>query len=417
MVERKQTTAAVTVPVTHTGGQYAIWIAAGAYRTLGRILRQTFGDSPRTIVIVSNPKVAHHYAAAVLESLTTAGFQAHLCLIPDGERFKTLRTVARIWDFCVAQRMERRDLLLALGGGVVGDLTGFAAATYLRGVAFVQLPTTLLAMIDSAVGGKTGINHRAGKNLIGAFHQPALVIADLETLSTLPRREWNAGWHEAIKYGVIRNADLFARLEARLPLAPTKPLPWDWLAAVIADCCRIKAGIVARDERETGERKVLNFGHTVGHALEAVTHYRRFRHGEAVGIGMVAACQLAVRLGKLPLEDAQRLEQLVQRVGRMPSTDGLTVAALLEAIRHDKKVSQGQLRFILPSQIGFAEEYRGSVEAILPAALADTLAKFSRRPRRDALRQTLASQQDMAQPPSRHAAQEAAVSDELPTRF
>ncbi len=370
---------AVTVPVTHTGGQYAIRIETGRYCTLGQTLRQTFGSHPRAVVIVSNPRVARHYAAAIGENVTAAGFHPHLCLIPDGERYKTLRTVARIWDFCVARRIERRDLLLALGGGVVGDITGFAAATYLRGLAFVQLPTTLLAMIDSAVGGKTGINHRAGKNLIGAFHQPSLVVAELETLTTLPRREWNAGWHEAIKYGVIRDADLFARLEARLPLAVNQPLPWDWLAAVVADCCRIKAAIVARDERETGERKLLNFGHTVGHALEAVTHYRRFRHGEAVGIGMVAASQIAVRLGKLALDEAQRLEQLVRRVGRMPGTDGITVAALLEALRHDKKVSQGQLRFILPSRIGSAEEYRGSVEDVLPAALADTLARFSRR--------------------------------------
>ncbi len=370
---------AVTVPVTHAGGQYAIRIETGRYRSLGQTLRQTFGDRPRAVVIVSNPKVARHYAAAVVESVAAAGFHPHLCLIPDGERYKTLRTVARIWDFCVARRVERRDLLVALGGGVVGDLTGFAAATYLRGLAFVQLPTTLLAMIDSAVGGKTGINHRAGKNLIGAFHQPALVVADLETLTTLPRREWNAGWHEAIKYGVIRDADLFARLEARLPLALNPPLPWDWLAAVVADCCRIKAAIVVRDERETGERKVLNFGHTVGHALEAVTRYRRFRHGEAVGIGMVAACQMAVRLGKLAPDEARRLEQLVRRVGRMPDTDGITVAALLEALRHDKKVFQGQLRFILPSRIGWAEEYCGSVEEVLPAVLADTLARFSRR--------------------------------------
>lgn len=365
--------------MTHTGGQYAIRIETGRYRSLGETLHQTFGSRPRAVVIVSNPRVARHYASAVVERVAAAGFHPHLCLIPDGERYKTLRTVARIWDFCVARRIERRDLLVALGGGVVGDITGFAAATYLRGLAFVQLPTTLLAMIDSAVGGKTGINHRAGKNLIGAFHQPALVVADLETLTTLPRREWNAGWHEAIKYGVIRDADLFARLEARLPLALNQPLPWDWLAAVVADCCRIKAAIVARDERETGERKVLNFGHTVGHALEAVTCYRRFRHGEAVGIGMVAASQIAVRLGKLAPDEAQRLEQLVRRVGRMPGTDGLTVADLLEALRHDKKVSEGQLRFILPSRIGSAEEYRGSVEDVLPAALADTLARFSRR--------------------------------------
>ncbi|MGQ9896815.1 MAG: 3-dehydroquinate synthase [Acidobacteriota bacterium] len=370
----------VAVPVEQASKHYLIRIETGGYRSLGQVLCQTFGHSPRAVVIVSTSKVAHYYASVVEESVASVGFHPHLCLIPDGERFKTLRTVARIWDFCVARRIERKDLLLALGGGVVGDVAGFVAATYLRGLAFVQLPTTLLAMIDSAVGGKTGINHRVGKNLIGAFHQPSLVVADLETLTSLPPREWNAGWHEAIKYGVIRDANLFAQLEARLPLALSPPLPWDWLAAVIANCCRIKAAIVAQDEREAGERKVLNFGHTVGHALEAVTHYRRFRHGEAVGIGMVAAAQIAVRLGRLSPDDARRLEELVRRVGRMPSTDGITVASLLAAIRHDKKVSQGQLRFILPSRIGLAEEYFGSVEDVLPAALADTLTRFSRCP-------------------------------------
>jgi len=374
---------AVTVLVNHTSGQYPIRIEVQRYGTLGQTFREIFGNRPRSVVIVSTPKVAQLYASAVTDGLAATGFRPYVCLIPDGERFKTLRTVARIWDFCIGRRIERQDVLVALGGGVVGDITGFAAATYLRGVALVQLPTTLLAMIDSAVGGKTGINHRAGKNLIGAFHQPDLVVADLETLTTLPRREWNAGWHEAIKYGVIRDADLFARLEARLPLALNQPLPWDWLAAVVADCCRIKAAIVAHDERERGERKVLNFGHTVGHALEAVTHYRRFRHGEAVGIGMVAACQVAVRVGKLSADEALRLQRLVQQVGQMPSTDGITVAALLEAIRHDKKVSQGQIRFILPSRIGFAEEYTGSVEEVLPEALAATLSIFSKhRPER-----------------------------------
>lgn len=370
--------AARTVPVVFAGGRYEIHIGAGLYRTLGERLRQTFGDTTRTVVVVTNPKVAARYASFVLAGVAAAGFRGHLCVVPDGERYKTLRTATRIWDACVAHRLERRDVLLALGGGVVGDLTGFAAATYLRGVAYVQLPTTLLAMIDSAVGGKTGVNHRAGKNLIGAFHQPALVVADLETLTTLPRREWNAGWHEAVKYGVIRDADLFARLEARLPLAPRGDLPWDWLAEVVADCCRIKADIVARDERESGERKLLNFGHTVGHALEAVTAYRRFRHGEAVGIGMVAACRIAVRLGRFAAAEAARVERLVRRIGRLPGTEGVAVGDLLEAMRRDKKAAQGRLHFILPSRIGAAEEQTIDSESVVAETVASALAAFAR---------------------------------------
>ncbi|MCS7078573.1 MAG: 3-dehydroquinate synthase [Chloracidobacterium sp.] len=368
-----------TVPVTYAGGRYDVHIGAGLYRALGDLLRRAFGDDPRSVLIVTNPQVAERYAAAVLSGVAAAGWRGHLCVVPAGERYKTLRTAARIWDACVAHRLERRDLLAALGGGVVGDLTGFAAATYLRGLAYIQLPTTLLAMIDSSVGGKTGVNHRAGKNLIGAFHQPALVVAELETLTTLPRREWNAGWHEAVKYGVIRDADLFARLEARLPLSPRRRLPWDWLAEVVADCCRIKAEIVARDEREAGERKVLNFGHTVGHALEAVTGYRRFRHGEAVGVGMVAACRIAVRLGRLSAAEAARVERLVRRIGHMPGTDGIAVADLMAAMRLDKKVARGRLRFILPSRIGFAEEQTIEAEDVVAEAVAAVLDGFSRR--------------------------------------
>ncbi len=376
---RRLAPASADVPVASAGGRYDIRIGAGLYRALGDLLRQAFGDAPRAVLVVTNPRVASHYAAAVTAGVAAAGFRSHLCLIPDGERYKTLRTAARIWDACVAQRLERRDLLLALGGGVVGDVTGFAAATYLRGLPYVQLPTTLLAMIDSSVGGKTGVNHRLGKNLIGAFHQPALVVADLETLATLPRREWNAGWQEAVKYGVIRDAELFARLEERLPLSPRRDPPWDWLAEAIADCCRIKAAIVARDERETGERKVLNFGHTVGHALEAVTAYRRFRHGEAVGIGMVAACRIAVRLGKLSAAAAARVERLVQRIGRLPDTAGIALPDLLTAMKQDKKVARGQLRFILPSRIGFADEQAVDSESVIAEAIASALEAFSKR--------------------------------------
>ncbi|MFQ3580380.1 MAG: 3-dehydroquinate synthase [Chloracidobacterium sp.] len=374
-MNRLQAHPTATVPVTHASGRYDIHIGVGLCRALGHHLHQTFGDAPRSVAIVTNPKVARHYAAATTASLEAAGFAVQLCVIPDGERFKHLRTVERIWDFCLAQRLERRDVLVALGGGVVGDLVGFAAATYLRGVAFVQVPTTLLAMIDSSVGGKTGFNWREGKNLIGAFHQPALVVADLETLQTLPRREWHAGWHEAIKYGVIRDADLFARLEARLPLSLRRDAPWDWLGEVIADCCRIKADIVARDERETGERKILNFGHTIGHALEAVTRYRRFRHGEAVGLGMIAACQIAAELGWMAAAEAERVQALVRRVGRMPATSGIAVDAVLAALAYDKKVVGGQARFILPSRIGVVQETSAPTPALIRRTLQRLLSE------------------------------------------
>src|SRR5262249_8087677 len=227
---------------------------------------------PETAVIISNPTVHGKYGPRVRSSLTRAGFRVKKIIIPDGERHKTLKTAEAIYTFLIENRIERKDVIVALGGGVIGDVAGFAAATYLRGVNLVQVPTTLLAQIDSSVGGKTGVNHRLGKNLVGCFYQPSLVVIDPEVLGTLPVREIKSGLFEALKYGIIRDRELFYRLVARTE-ALKKGDP-DELIYLIAACCRIKAEVVQEDEREGGLRRILNFGHTVGHALEAVTNYR-----------------------------------------------------------------------------------------------------------------------------------------------
>jgi 3-dehydroquinate synthase len=286
----------------------------------------------------------------VERALRQAGLEPLPCLIAPGERAKTLRTAERIWSFLIAERFERGEGIVALGGGVVGDLAGFVAATYQRGIPVVQLPTTLLAQIDSSVGGKTAVNHPLGKNLIGAFHQPSAVIIDPVVLTTLPRREFQAGLYEAIKYGIIRDAALARSIETGidrlLALDPSRLVP------LIARCCQIKAEVVAMDEREGGLRRILNYGHTVGHALEAVTDYRRFRHGEAVGEGMKCAADLAAALGLLAADQKDRIGALIDAVGPRPRLDDLDVSAILEAMTRDKKVVAGRLSFILPTGIG-----------------------------------------------------------------
>jgi len=274
-------------------------------------------------------------------------------LIPDGERFKNLQTVGRIYDGLIKARADRSSAILAIGGGVLGDTAGFAAATYLRGVPVVQVPTTLLAQVDSAIGGKVGVNHALGKNLIGAFHQPAAVAIDPALLSTLPRREFRAGMYEVIKYGVIASRPLFDRVASSL-----KPLfarDHDALMPVIKESCDIKAAVVEEDEREHGRRRTLNFGHTAGHALEAVTKYRRFRHGEAVAYGMLVAAEIAVTRGTMPTADRDALAALIAKMGPLPAVADVNLAEVLEAIGHDKKVVAGQLHFVLPTSIGSCE--------------------------------------------------------------
>lgn len=339
-----------TVHVSLGSRSYDITIADGALEKVGEVARRALGVRTRKLALISNARVHAQFGRALERSLRRADFTTHTHLIGDGERAKSLRTAERAWGFLIAHRFERGDAIVALGGGVVGDLAGFVAACFLRGVNFIQLPTTLLAQIDSSVGGKTAVNHALGKNLIGAFHQPRAVVIDPRTLATLPLRELRAGLYEALKYGVIRDRALFALLcdeRARI-----EKLDAELLTRVIARCCEIKAEVVTADERESGLRRILNFGHTVGHALEAVTHYRRFKHGEAVGYGMKAAASIAAQTGLLARPEHDEIVRGVDALGRLPRVADLDAAEVIAAMAHDKKAAQGKLPFILPTNIG-----------------------------------------------------------------
>ena len=274
-------------------------------------------------------------------------------LIPDGERFKHLGTVGRIYDALIRAQADRGCAIVAIGGGTVGDIAGFAAATFLRGVPVVHIPTTLLAQVDSAIGGKVGVNHAMGKNLIGAFHQPAAVIVDPSLLKTLPRREFRAGLYEVVKYGVIASRPLFDAVGSDLKLLFARDAAA--LVSVISASCEIKASIVEQDERESGPRRALNFGHTVGHALEAVTRYRRFRHGEAVAYGMLAAAELSVARGLMSEADRSALAAVIMQMGPLPPIADLDAPQVVEAIGRDKKIVAGTLHFVVPRTIGTTE--------------------------------------------------------------
>jgi 3-dehydroquinate synthase len=302
------------------------------------------------LLIVSNTTVAPLYLPAMTASLGKR--RVIEVILPDGEAHKTLANAARVLDTLIANRLARDCAVLALGGGVVGDLAGFAAACYQRGVDFVQLPTTLLAQVDSAVGGKTAVNHPGGKNLIGAFHQPVLVVNDTATLATLPPRELRAGLAEVIKYGLIADAALFEWLENHLAeLLAGEPAA---LAHIIRRSCEIKAAVVGRDEREQGERALLNLGHTFGHAIESATAYRQWLHGEAVGAGLVMAASMSAACGWLAAADAERIRRLIERVGLPSHIAAVAPAVALEQMRFDKKVLGGRLRLVLLRRIGEA---------------------------------------------------------------
>jgi 3-dehydroquinate synthase len=283
-----------------------------------------------------------------------SGFEPVLIAVPAGEKSKRLAVVEKCYDQLAAHRLERKSFIVALGGGVVGDLAGFVAATYLRGIPFVQAPTTLLAQVDSSVGGKTGVNLRAGKNLVGAFYQPQLVLCDLDALKTLPKREYISGLAEVIKYGVIYDAILFAQLERNLPKLLTRDAAM--LAAVIARCCEIKADVVGKDETEGGLRAILNFGHTIGHAIENCSGYGKFLHGEAISIGQAVAAKLSHKILGLPSGDAERIEKLFVQAG-LPVKIQLNSARrkrLFAAMKLDKKVNAGEITFVLAEKIGRA---------------------------------------------------------------
>jgi 3-dehydroquinate synthase len=323
----------------------------------------------RDLLVVSNTVVAPLYLGSLEASLRPRRVVA--VILPDGESHKTLANVARILDVLVANRFGRDCAVIALGGGVVGDMAGFAAATYQRGVAFVQVPTTLLAQVDSSVGGKTGVNHPGGKNLIGAFHQPVAVVADTGTLTTLPPRELRAGLAEVIKYGLICDADFFAWLEAHIDALLAGDAAA--LAHVVRRSCEIKAGIVGRDEREQGDRALLNLGHTFGHAVESATSYKEWLHGEAIGAGLVMAACMSRESGYLTSDELDRVTRLVARTGLPTHVSNVKPEAALELMRIDKKVKAGRIRLVLLRGIGGAFVSADYGEAALRHTLATHL--------------------------------------------
>ena len=354
--------APLRLDVTSRTGRYPIHIAPGLSHALAGVLADA--QVPARRFIVSNPTVWRFHEA------TLAGLTPDQpILIPDGERYKHLQTVGRIYEALIRMGADRASAVIAIGGGVVGDIAGFAAATYLRGIPLVHVPTTLLAQVDSAIGGKVGVNHSLGKNLIGAFHPPAAVAIDPELLGTLPRREFRAGLYEVIKYGVIASRPLFDHVSGLLtPIFRKEPAA---LLPVIAESCRIKARVVEQDEIEGDLRRILNFGHTVGHALEAVTRYRRFRHGEAVAFGMLAASNVAVARRTMPAADRDALAALLAAMGPLPAVADLPAAEVMDAITRDKKVVAGRLHFVLPLEIGRCEVVPDVTPAEIAAALAE----------------------------------------------
>jgi len=339
-----------TINVRLKERSYQIKIKAQSLDETGELARLALGVRTRNAIVVSNSTVDALYSKRLGNSLKRADFHVSHFLMGDGERFKNLRTAESLYKFLIEQKFERSDVIVALGGGVVGDVAGFVAATYLRGIKFIQIPTTLLAQIDSSVGGKTGVNHALGKNLIGAFHQPSLVVIDPATLNTLPPREMRAGLQEAIKYGVIKDRRLFYRIAREIE--HLKQCNADELTHLITRSCEIKARVVEQDEREGGLRRILNFGHTVGHALEAVTNYRRFHHGEAVGQGMRAASRIAERAGIFAASECTAVEEVVLSVGNLPTANNLALRDIMNAIQRDKKAEAGHIAFVLPVEIG-----------------------------------------------------------------
>ena len=337
-----------TLDVALAGRGYPIDIGAGALDRIGA----TAAGIARRAVVISNAMVAAHWLDPVRESLGAAGVAHESLLIPDGESHKNWATLQDIVTRLIEMRAERSTVLVALGGGVVGDLTGFAAAIYQRGMPFVQVPTTLLAQVDSSVGGKTGINHALGKNMIGAFHQPRAVLIDTQCLGTLPDRELSAGLAEVIKYGAIRDERFFAWLEGNVDALLARDS--DALVHAIHESCRIKAAIVVADEREAGERALLNFGHTFGHAIETASGYGNWLHGEAVAAGMVLAARLSERATGLDPAATARLQALITRARLPVAPPALPAQRWLDLMARDKKVADGVMRFILLSALGRA---------------------------------------------------------------
>ncbi len=341
-------TAMQQVDVRIGGRTYPVVIGTGLLRRLDALIDGLPSSTARRI-IVSSPVIWRLHATSLPASLR----KEPAILVPDGEKHKTLASVSRIYDALIRAGADRGTTLVAFGGGVVGDMAGFAAASYLRGIPCVQVPTTLLAQVDSAIGGKTGVNHPLAKNMIGAFHQPIGVVSDPQPLGALPRREFRSGLYEVVKYGMIASQALFTRLLTTLPAVfEREPAA---IEPIILESSRIKADVVGADERESGPRRVLNFGHTAGHALESITRYKRFRHGEAIAYGMLVAAEIAVKRKVLDPADRAALASLIANMGPMPAVADLSASEASDAIRRDKKVVAGKLHFVLPVAIGRTE--------------------------------------------------------------
>ena len=356
------------VPVSLGIRSYAIKVGGGLLPRLGAECKPL--RLGQRCAVITDSNVGHHYAEASLKSLRAAGFDPVLITIPAGEKSKRIAVVEQCYNQLAAHRLERKSFIVALGGGVVGDLAGFVAATYLRGIPFVQVPTTLLAQVDSSVGGKTGVNLKSGKNLVGAFYQPRLVLCDLDTLKTLPKREYVSGLAEVVKYSIICDAGFFVQLERDLSkLLRRSPKT---LADVVARCCEIKAAVVGQDEAESGLRAILNFGHTIGHAIENTFGYGRFLHGEAIAIGQVAAATMSQAVLGLPAAEAVRITGWFRRAGlpvQLESALGQQ-KKLLAAMSLDKKVSDGEIKFVLARKIGVVEFGCRVPKAVVEQSLA-----------------------------------------------
>jgi 3-dehydroquinate synthase len=352
---------------------YEIVVAGGALDRAGveiaAALAGKAGPDGRTAAILVNPAVHRRYGMRLESSLTAAGFNILTIPVTAGETHKTLRTVSRIFDRLYEHAVDRRTVIVALGGGVIGDVAGYVAASYQRGLDLVQVPTTLLAQVDSSVGGKTGVNFGAAKNLIGAFHQPRLVLIDPDTLRSLPLRERRSGMAEVIKYGVISDAAFYDRVS--LEIGDLLNLTSGFLDQAIAHSCRIKARVVEADERDLGLRAILNFGHTVGHALEAVTGYRVYRHGEAIALGMVSACLVGEEMGITGKNVTGSLVDLLRKAGFAVSLDpGMDPNAIICLLALDKKAIGGAARFVLAPKIGEATPGHLATDAVVRSALA-----------------------------------------------
>jgi 3-dehydroquinate synthase len=338
---------ATQITVNAPSGAYAVYCGRGLLGRTGSLI--TSLRDVKQVFVITSPRVFKHWGKQLQASLREIG-AAKVILFDDAEAKKNLATVEQLCRALAREGADRKTVIVALGGGVVGDVAGFVGASYARGIRVVQIPTTLVAQVDSAIGGKTGVNLPEGKNLVGAFHQPRLVITDLELLKSLPEREFRSGLYEMIKYGAIADKGLFERLGSRMKdiLRQASPV----LDEAVATCIEIKARVVSEDERESGPRMILNFGHTFGHALEAVTKYRLYLHGEAVGWGMMAAARLSLALGLCNEKASSRVQSLIYLIGRIPKPPRLTARGLLEAMRADKKAMHGKLRFVLLEDIG-----------------------------------------------------------------